>query len=354
MPLEETLADVIEGLREQRYPNKESIAISVVLRLLQELGWNIFDNRMVCPDDKTVESRAHYTLCPALHQPSVLIEVTSPGLGEASCHEAVQLAARRRMSLLVVTDGSAWHFFFTRDHAGVEEGEVGNLQLLTTSPEACAEVLRRYLDFDRVATGQAFRDAHDDYLRTTRRRETRNALPRVWLELLDPPEGLLVDLLSEAVQARLNIKPDRSEVQEFLKRQATEVKDLDEVILAPPPPQPRERARAELLIWGETFRYGSAKDCLVDFLRMLAEKDNDFLRRCMSHPRNVGRIRKCISQSVDDLFPSNPDLQRTSAAAIVDNWYVGTNLSNEQKVQLMRWTGEVAGLKMGRDFKVKF
>ena len=41
MTLEATLADTIERLHQGRFANEQAISQGIVLRLLQELGWDI-------------------------------------------------------------------------------------------------------------------------------------------------------------------------------------------------------------------------------------------------------------------------------------------------------------------------
>ena len=40
MSLETTLADIIARLRQGRFPNEQAISQGIVLRVLQELGWD--------------------------------------------------------------------------------------------------------------------------------------------------------------------------------------------------------------------------------------------------------------------------------------------------------------------------
>ena len=43
MSLESTLTDVTNRLRQGRYPNEQAISQGIVLRLLQDLGWDTWD-----------------------------------------------------------------------------------------------------------------------------------------------------------------------------------------------------------------------------------------------------------------------------------------------------------------------
>jgi hypothetical protein len=63
MSLETTLADTIAPLRHGRFPNEQSISQGIVLRVLQELGWEIYNSTVVWPDFRTGEGRADFALC---------------------------------------------------------------------------------------------------------------------------------------------------------------------------------------------------------------------------------------------------------------------------------------------------
>jgi hypothetical protein len=49
MSLETTLTDIIARLRQGRFPNEQAVSQGIVLRVLQELGWDIYDTTSVCP-----------------------------------------------------------------------------------------------------------------------------------------------------------------------------------------------------------------------------------------------------------------------------------------------------------------
>ena len=45
MSLEKTITDIIARLRQGRFPNEQAISQGIVLRVLQELGWDIYQLR---------------------------------------------------------------------------------------------------------------------------------------------------------------------------------------------------------------------------------------------------------------------------------------------------------------------
>jgi hypothetical protein len=73
MSLETTLADIIARLREGRFPSERALSQGIILRVLQELGWDIYDTTAVWPEIQTGEGRADFALC---HPPSKPAEFT--------------------------------------------------------------------------------------------------------------------------------------------------------------------------------------------------------------------------------------------------------------------------------------
>jgi hypothetical protein len=57
MSPETTLTDIIARLRQGRFPNEQAISQGIVLRVLQELGWAIYDATSVRPEFQTGEGR---------------------------------------------------------------------------------------------------------------------------------------------------------------------------------------------------------------------------------------------------------------------------------------------------------
>ena len=62
MSLETTLADITARLKDRGYPNEQAISQGIVLRLLQELGWDTYDPDVVWPEYQTGDGRADFAL----------------------------------------------------------------------------------------------------------------------------------------------------------------------------------------------------------------------------------------------------------------------------------------------------
>ena len=92
---------------------------------------------------------------------------------------------------------------------------------------------------------------------------------------------------------------------------------------------------------------------MVVILRELAKADSTFLQRCSRHPAFRGRKRRYVAQRAADLYPDRPDFAKKHDV-LPGGWVVGTHLSNQLKIKIIRGAAEVAGITFGRDVIVDF
>ena len=119
----------------------------------------------------------------------------------------------------------------------------------------------------------------------------------------------------------------------------------------PRPTVVRRPRPGELLLHGKTFQHGSGKEAMTIVLRELAIADAGLLECCAQHPRNRGRKRRHIARTLAELYPDRPDL-RDQHEVLPGGWFVGTNISNEQKAKVIKLAASCANLKLGTDIAV--
>jgi len=104
--LEATLTDITTRLRQGRYPNEQSISQGIVLPVLRELGWDIFDTTLIWPEYQTGEGRADFALCHPSSKPAVFIEVKQPGRPEESVRQALECAFHTGVPFMHLTEAA--------------------------------------------------------------------------------------------------------------------------------------------------------------------------------------------------------------------------------------------------------
>ena len=79
MSLEEQIPDIQSKLRNNAYPNEQSISQGIVLRLLSEMKWPVYDTQLVIPEYSIQGRRVDFALCIQKNKPVIFIEVKQPG-----------------------------------------------------------------------------------------------------------------------------------------------------------------------------------------------------------------------------------------------------------------------------------
>lgn len=364
MSLENTLTDIVNRLRQGRFPNEQAISQGIVLRVLQELGWDTWDTTIVWPEFKTGEGRVDFALCHPPSKPADFIEVKQPGKAEESVRQALEYAFHTGVPFVVLTDGRTWSFYLPAEQGSYEDRRVHKLDLYERSPAEASEILRRYLERSRVESGEALETARKEYRSRNRRSQAKAAIPEAWRELVQKGDEDLVDLVANAVESKIGVRPDNDEVAEFL---ASLGKPIIVEAAQREIPQPTrvptrtpvattnsESTRSgKLIVLGKSHNYHNAKEAMVIVLRELAKNNPSFLERCSQHPDAQGRKRRYIARSPEELYPDREDL-REMRETLPDGWFVATNLNNVLKKTIIKLATEVAGLTFGKDVIVEF
>jgi hypothetical protein len=361
MSLKTTLTDIIARLRQGRFPNEQAVSQGIVLRVLQELGWDIYDTTLVWPEFQTGEGRADFALCHPPSKPAEFLEVKPPGKAEEGVRQALEYAFHTGVPFIVLTDGRTWSFYLPAEQGSYEDRRVYKLDLFERPPAEATEILHRYLARERVESGEALEAARKEYRSRNRRTQACAAIPEAWRELVEKGNEDLVDMLAGAVESKAGVRPEDNDVAEFLAglgRPVVLETKRDMTGLAPDRPSAPHNGRelprsGKLILRGNAYPYHNAKDAMVIVLRELAKGDSTFLERCSQHPDAQGRKRRYIARTPEELYPNREDL-RDMRESLPGGWLVATNLNNVLKKTIIRLATEVAGLTFGKDVSVEF
>lgn len=221
----ETLRSTIEDLRQQivagAFESEAAISRGVVSRILDVLGWPVFDVGIVAAEFTIGKRRVDYALCPVPGKPSALIEVKD--LGKADKKGAKQLfeyCFHQGVPIAVLTDGRTWSFFFPAGQGNYEERRLALIDLVDGASDISAATLTDYLQFDNVRSGAARRRAHRNYEAARQQKEVASKYGSVWMGLLAGPEPSLLNLFLQKVQQATRVRPDRNHAAEFIRAQA--------------------------------------------------------------------------------------------------------------------------------------
>lgn len=363
-------------LEAKGYPNESAVREAIVLPVLQQLGWDIFDTDSVRREYPVRTRRVDYALFAGERHPSLLVEVKAVGgadangdtqLFEYAFHEGVQMA--------LLTDGQAWNFYLPMEGGSYGDRRVYQLDLVERDIEECEQVLRRYLDFSRVKSGEAIADARNDYRYAKNARIAQESLSAAWVKLLAEPDDVLVALLADKAEAICGFAPSPAHTREFItglggihqmpppparKRSALRLADLmptpERQFAASAPPMPKHEPeaaaqasgsrKAEIVLDGRRQPVSNAKDGLVAILRHLASRDPSFYKKLSEAAQT--RSRNHVASKREEVYPERPDLT-SMTLELAPGWWLGTNISNREKLRIARKACEIAGVTYGEE-----
>jgi predicted type IV restriction endonuclease len=303
--MEKLISQLRDRFSSAQYRNEQAIRETVVLPILQELGWKIWDPTTVVREYKLGPERVDYALTSTPPQMQVFIEVKAPGQSVGADRQLFQYAFHAGIPFAVLTDGKEWNFFLPGEQGSYEERRVQKLDILERSPSDAVEIFKRYLSEDRVRNGAAFQDARADYKNIFKRRQAGQEIPRAWNELVSEPDELLIDLLAEKTESLCGFRPAPEDVEQFLAllpQPSTPRVSPAPVPIVPPKPirgvdefKLVSERNIDYKIFGQNRQAPNATAALVDILQTLAQRDINFLGKLA--PLVQGRSRNHIART---------------------------------------------------------
>lgn len=210
------ISSIQNQIREGIFINEASVIRGIINPILEKLGWPINDVRIVRPEYTVGNQRVDIALFHN-NQPLIFIEAKKIGLADGAERQLFEYAFHSGVPVLILTDGSTWHFFLTAGIGSYEQRKVSKLDLLEYEDinQLCTKFYE-YLDYKSVIAGQAQKTLEDEYKSLFREREIISTLPKAWSKLLDDQDELLFEIIANKVEELCNYQPSKSLVFNFL------------------------------------------------------------------------------------------------------------------------------------------
>jgi len=341
MAISNHIENVKDKLRKGDFTSEASVSQGILLPTLHELGWPVFDTRIVIPEFSLEGRRVDYALCHPANKPSVFVEVKKVGLSDGAERQLFEYAYHRGVPMAILTDGQEWSFYLPGEQGRYDERRVYKLDILERSLEEAINRLERYLGYRNVCSGKALEAARSDYKNVARGREIEATLPRAWSALLGEPDSLLLDILAEKVEDLCGYKPDREVCSRFLEntsKQSTVMPLTTSIKPRLPNHFPKQQAKKKILqtsdadpfsfeFNGKTYPARSARGMMEKVFKLLAQADVSFPDKFAA--RKHGRKRRYLAQDRHELYPGRPDLAEAYSVEIAPGWWLGTNYSRK-------------------------
>jgi hypothetical protein len=363
MPLHSDIEDIRNGLKAGAYKNEASISQGIILRLLNSLGWSIFDSSQVSPEYAVGMGRVDYALCHPPGKPIILIESKNLGNAQGAERQLFEYAFHQGIPMAILTDGQEWNFFLPGEQGAYHERCVYKLDVVVRAIDECCRILERYLKHSEVISGASIKNAKDDYKNVSRERQIDAALPQAWSLLLEEQDEILVELIADKVETLCGFKPNPDVVRNYLDsllRPQRHTPPISPPAVRQPhrgspigvsqPPSDRDHFSGFALL-GQSYREGSAIDTLFRVFEVLSQRDPNFLERYAALPKH-GRKRRFLARDKMELYPGRKDLCEEYSQQKFGGWWVGTNYSRSTIRLAIELACEVAGIRFGHDLKL--
>jgi len=196
--------------------SEEAVKHGVILPVLQELGWSVFDPKE-CKPEYGPSWKVDYALI-LKNKPRAFIEAKAvssqlvPDYQEQLCN----YTSHHGVPLAILTNGKSWEFYLALTEGLFHERKVYSIEIEYQDANDAAHHMVKLLSKSRVASGQAeayAKKLHESHMRDT---AISAALPKAWEKLFRAPDSILLDYLAEEAEAMCGFKPDIERVRAFL------------------------------------------------------------------------------------------------------------------------------------------
>ncbi len=222
MTLAEHIDDIRNKLENGNFQDVFSVSHGILLRLLQCLNWPCFDTDYVSPG-RVAQERMDYILNRQKSKPEMFVVVKPPGSVDVAVAQLYNYAASTEARIALFTDGRVWQFYL----AEAEKNESENARVkagganLEDSVEDISKCLTKYLDFDSVCSGEAYRAIVEDRQDKIREKRVGEYLVKAWDALIEEQDEFLLDIITEKTESLCDHKPTKDQVMDYLKRLKT-------------------------------------------------------------------------------------------------------------------------------------
>ena len=222
--MRETLGDIRTKLGAGLFLNEEHVRLSLVARVLQKLGWDIWNPAEVnaefvaAPDeDKT---KVDLALFANAREPAAYVEIKAPDKirKESLPDFERQLRDYNRNNTAVVTiltDGQLWRFYYSQTGGEFRSKKVDEFDLRKDNLDDIAGKLQTFLGKNEIASGKT-REAAEKIVQLSKKDQVlREALPEARRLTNQPPFPRLPDSLVQLV-AKHGFQVSCAEAESFI------------------------------------------------------------------------------------------------------------------------------------------
>ncbi|WP_135605548.1 DUF5655 domain-containing protein [Methanococcoides sp. NM1] len=213
------LLEIIEKIKSEKIsPQLDEAATkqTVILRILNSLGWDIFEPEEVYPEYPVNGIKVDYSLR-SNNKDRVFIEAKKIGEDlEKHQEQLLRYSFKMGVDLAILTNGITWWFYLPLKSGEWEKRKYYSIDIYGQDAD---EITDKFIDFllkENVITGESVKRAEDVYKGKIKEKEIKETLPKAWNKILDDPDETLVELVAETTEKLCGYRPDDKLVEKFV------------------------------------------------------------------------------------------------------------------------------------------
>ena len=137
------------------------------------------------------------------------------------------------VKLAALTNGRTWWLYLPLQSGSWEHRRFLTIDLESQEPEIVEQRFMEYLSQEKVISGRAVSDPEDLVQSQQRAEVTSKTIVQAWNQIVETPDELLVDLISETAERICGFKPEPELVEQFLLRRVHALNDALDGSLPP-------------------------------------------------------------------------------------------------------------------------
>ena len=189
---------------------------TIILRLLNELGWQIFDAEEVKPEHSLASRRVDYSLR-INSSNKVFLEVKKVKEDlEGHQKQLLDYSFQEGVRLAVLTNGVTWWFYLPLSEGSWDQRKYFAIDIIQQDPEDTAKRFVEFLSRNNVETEAAIRVAETLLKGRVKENEIKRNLPKAWDKIISEPDELLVEIISETLEKICGHRAEREQIVSFI------------------------------------------------------------------------------------------------------------------------------------------
>lgn len=189
---------------------------AIVLRLLLELGWPIFDTEEVKPEYSVANRRVDYSLR-INNSNKVFLEVKKVTEDlEGHQKQLLDYSFQEGVRLAVLTNGVTWWFYLPLSEGSWEQRKYFAIDIGQQDPEDTAKRFIDFLSRENVRAETAIKIAETLLKGRVKENEIKKTLPKAWNRIVSEPDELLVELINETLEKICGHRAEREQIISFI------------------------------------------------------------------------------------------------------------------------------------------